>query len=469
MMTGIPPAIRSMSSGVFGRLRGYGTTRAASTPASVPTSIGITPASASFALGKTQQFTAVVRDQFGADMGLAVTWSSNSANVTINSSSGVATGAAYGSATITATYQSLTSTASATTQQPTALAIVTQPGGATTGSAFTTQPTIELRDGSGNPDAESGRTVTASIASGSGTLSGTTSVVTDASGRAVFTDLVISATAPPSDFTIAFACTGLTGVTSATLTVASASSAWLANKPTGWQVLASLDFATATIPTSEPGNLGVISGSDWMTNGVVGSPWAKLSDCWRVTKVAGVYGDANNGYGWGHFYLNMAGLPGTFHQEYYIACELMWEGASAAQDYEWHDSTTSPFAASNKWFEDDWPGTPYSQLLVQSEENGVPLNFENLGHDYHPGTTVGRPRISSNVKHVWEMRINRTTHQFRQWLDGTLYTDNTNANGADGPGSGWHEIYFRNFDGGGGMTRTRTSYIRYYRIIVYRP
>ena len=54
------------------------------------------------------------------------------------------------------------------------------------------QPVVVLRDGSGNPVADA--QVTASIASGGGTLEGTTTATTDASGTATFADLGISGT-----------------------------------------------------------------------------------------------------------------------------------------------------------------------------------------------------------------------------------------------------------------------------------
>lgn len=219
MITGIPPGLRSLTAGSIGRLRGFGGTRQVNPALPIATSISLSPASASFALGKTQQFSAIVRDQFGQNMGLAATWTSNSGNVTVGAGTGLATGAAYGNATLTATYQAISNTASATVQQPTKLAVVTQPSGGVSGSALTTQPIIELRDASSNQDAEVGRVVTVSLLAGVGTLTGVTSVATDTNGRAVFTNLTITATTPPSSFTLAFASSGLTGINANSVTV----------------------------------------------------------------------------------------------------------------------------------------------------------------------------------------------------------------------------------------------------------
>ena len=74
---------------------------------------------------------------------------------------------------------------------PTQLVMVTQPSGAVSGTAFTTQPAVELRDGSNAVVLQAGVTVTVAKASGSGTLGGTLTAVTDANGKATFTNLAI--------------------------------------------------------------------------------------------------------------------------------------------------------------------------------------------------------------------------------------------------------------------------------------
>ena len=108
--------------------------------------------------------------------------------------------------------------ASATTGAPSVLAIATQPSaGATTGVPLATQPVIQLRDASGNDVQQAGVSVTVAIASGSGRLTGTTSRTTDASGRAVFTDLAIADAT--GAHTLIFAASGYTSVVSTAITV----------------------------------------------------------------------------------------------------------------------------------------------------------------------------------------------------------------------------------------------------------
>ena len=103
----------------------------------------------------------------------------------------------------------------------TQLAIITQPGGAVSGVAFTQQPVVELRDASNQPVAQSGVVVLVILGSGSGTLSGPTppplTVTTDAAGRATFGGLTITGTGP---HTLRFAASNIQAVTSASFTVA---------------------------------------------------------------------------------------------------------------------------------------------------------------------------------------------------------------------------------------------------------
>ena len=109
------------------------------------------------------------------------------------------------------TSSSLTITAGAAS----AAAITTQPTGAASGSTFDTYPVIRIVDASGNTVTSSTVSVVASIASGTGTLSGTTTVAAS-SGIATFTNLLITTA---GDFTLRFTPTGLTAVTSSTLTI----------------------------------------------------------------------------------------------------------------------------------------------------------------------------------------------------------------------------------------------------------
>jgi hypothetical protein len=109
---------------------------------------------------------------------------------------------------------------------PTQLTITTQPGGASSGSAFTSQPVIQLRDGQGNAVAGAGIVVSAAIASGGpASLLGTGQATTNASGAAQFAGLGLSGTA--GAYTLTFSATGLASATSGTFTLAPGAAAQL--------------------------------------------------------------------------------------------------------------------------------------------------------------------------------------------------------------------------------------------------
>ena len=108
----------------------------------------------------------------------------------------------------------------------TKLAIVTAPSSSPKSRvAFTTQPAVQLQDADGNAIAQAGTNVTASITSGGGTLGGTSTAATDATGRASFTDLMITGTA--GDKVLTFSASGLTSAT-ATVTLSAGAATTMA-------------------------------------------------------------------------------------------------------------------------------------------------------------------------------------------------------------------------------------------------
>src|ERR1019366_10116568 len=125
---------------------------------------------------------------------------------TLNFSSGVLIGA---------TSSAVTVTASGTPQ----LTLTTQPSAApASGIVFAQQPQVQLRDAVGNAVTLGGVSVTVAIATGSGTLSGTTTVTTNASGVAIFTNLMI--TGAIGNQTLIFSAAGYTSVTSSIVALA---------------------------------------------------------------------------------------------------------------------------------------------------------------------------------------------------------------------------------------------------------
>jgi Domain of unknown function (DUF1929)/Bacterial Ig-like domain (group 1)/Kelch motif len=153
----------------------------------------------------------LVTDESGNPVeGVSVTWGTQGGTVTpattTTGSNGRASvqrtlGPDVGEQTATASASGLTGSpvtfTSVATEGPLTggLAITTNPPvSALTGEVFdpAAQPVVVLRDGGGNPVADA--QVTASVASGGGTLEGTTTATTDANGTAAFGDLGISGT-----------------------------------------------------------------------------------------------------------------------------------------------------------------------------------------------------------------------------------------------------------------------------------
>ena len=184
--------------------------------------------------------TVTLRDQFdnrisGRTVTVAVTGSGNTVNqpVATTNASGVATGSfsstvAQGK-TVTASFTgtgggAISPSSAAVTVNPAAaskVVMVTQPANWTSGTTSgSTQPSVRLQDPFNNNVLQSNVTITASVASGTGTLSGTTALLTNASGIATYTNLSVTGTTSGyGSHAFNFASGGLSTATSSTITV----------------------------------------------------------------------------------------------------------------------------------------------------------------------------------------------------------------------------------------------------------
>ena len=98
------------------------------------------------------------------------------------------------------------------------LSLATQPSpSAAVGQEFERQPVIQLLNESGNPIDRAGVVVTVQIATGGGTLDGTTSRPSDAAGAVAFTDLAIRGS--PGVRTLIFAADGFASATSGPIAI----------------------------------------------------------------------------------------------------------------------------------------------------------------------------------------------------------------------------------------------------------
>ena len=121
---------------------------------------------------------------------------------------------------------------------------------------FGIQPSIQLQDASGNPVAQPGVEVRASIASGDGTLGGQASVLTNGQGRADYTDLAI--VGGPGARTLRFASTSPAGeVLSATITLPSVAAISVLTTPPGSVVVGTLLAAPVSWTLTDAANLPV--------------------------------------------------------------------------------------------------------------------------------------------------------------------------------------------------------------------
>src|SRR5437773_2676233 len=133
---------------------------AAVTISSVPVaSVAVSPVAAGLTVGATTQLTATPEDSTGTALtGRAVTWATSNPAVATVSASGLVTGVAAGSATITGTSEGQSGTSAITVTNVPVASVTVSPTTASLTVGATTQLTATPKDASGT--ALSGRTVT---------------------------------------------------------------------------------------------------------------------------------------------------------------------------------------------------------------------------------------------------------------------------------------------------------------------
>jgi Bacterial Ig-like domain (group 2) len=219
-----------------------------------PASIVVSPSTAqSIASGNSVTLSAEVRNKGGAPLtSAAVTWSTSNSTVAAIDQSGKVTGSKVGTATITAAVSTLSSSPVSVTVTPgtaTQLALRTQPASAISTAPLTTQPVIEVRDAAGNLVTSSSLAITAALATGSATLSGTASANADA-GVAAFTDLTLTGSGAA---TLTFSGSGVASVTSTSISIAPGPSIALAASTATLAAVTGGPSATTTIAITNGG------------------------------------------------------------------------------------------------------------------------------------------------------------------------------------------------------------------------
>jgi formylglycine-generating enzyme required for sulfatase activity len=186
-----------------------------------PTSLSLTGSSSTLAVGSTMALvpTATRTGTNPGDVtycGVPFVYSTSNAGVaSVDAATGVVTGVAAGTATITLGSGALTATYPVTVSAPVVLQLATNPGNGINSEYLTTQPVVHVRDANGAL-VTTPRNITAT---GTGVPSGTLTVAA-VGGIATFTNLAIRGTGA---HTLTFSSAGLSSVVSPSITIANAS------------------------------------------------------------------------------------------------------------------------------------------------------------------------------------------------------------------------------------------------------
>ncbi|HVQ97711.1 MAG TPA: Ig-like domain-containing protein, partial [Mycobacterium sp.] len=218
--SGLATGIAAGASTITAALSGVSGTASLTVTGSAPTisSIAVTPGSPSIDAGSTQQFTATATYSNGTtgNVTTSVTWTSAKTSVATINASGLATGVAAGTTTISAAHNGVTGSASLTVTAATVTSIAVTPNPANFASNATQQFTATATYSNGTTG-----NVTSSV---TWTSSNTAAATIDSDGLA--SGVAAGAT------TITAAMNSVTGTSAATVSVATTSSV---NIPT-WHV-----------------------------------------------------------------------------------------------------------------------------------------------------------------------------------------------------------------------------------------
>ena len=152
-------------------------------------------------------------------------------------------------------------------------------------------PVVQVQDGSGNNILQSGIPVTVSIQSGPagyGALGGTTTVLTDAGGQAVFSNLILPCTT--GDYTLTFTSSNLDPATSGTATVTrqafypragseltlSATTSWSSASDGSGAAPAGFGSGQEFVLSNDAGATDFATGGNWTVNGQLTVPATSL-------------------------------------------------------------------------------------------------------------------------------------------------------------------------------------------------
>jgi hypothetical protein len=182
------------------------------------------------------------------------------------------------------TGSSTTSPTISTVQVARQIGITTQPGGAVSTNLLAPQPVVRILDAAGLPMAGTTNPITVAIASGTGVLSGTTTV-NAVNGVAAFTDLKITGFGP---YTLSFTSPGLTTATSASFNIAAlpATQLGINTQPAGAE--SGMPLTTQPIIEIRDATGAVVPGSTQAVTATIVSTTGTLLGTTTVNAVNGV-------------------------------------------------------------------------------------------------------------------------------------------------------------------------------------
>jgi hypothetical protein len=176
----------------------------------------VSPDSATTTVGHRVRLSPTVLNADGTpDESTSVSWTSMNPSVATVTQTGLVIAVSPGDAFITAAANGASTQALVMVSGAGQLAVTTQPSGAVSGAKLSPQPVVQILSSTNSLMSTSSAAVTAAIATGSGALSGTTTV-NAVNGVATFTNLTVSGGGP---FTLRFTSSGFTSATSASFTL----------------------------------------------------------------------------------------------------------------------------------------------------------------------------------------------------------------------------------------------------------
>jgi uncharacterized protein YjdB len=407
---------------------------AAISVANVPVaSVVVSPVTAAVFVGATVQFTATLRDAAGnVLLGRSITWASSAAAATV-SATGLVTGVAAGSVTITATSEGKTGSAAVTVNVVPVASVSLSPAATSVQVGQTVQLTATLLDANGLP--LSGRLITwasssaavAAVSGGfvTGITSGTVTITATSEGKSgTATVTVTPAPPPPPGGSWPNEPAGYTLVTDF-----------------GWDALNTAGWLNATASDITNGKVAIVT-----DNTAPLSPPYVLQIFYPIGFVGGTAPATE-------YFSMSAPLPPALYVGFWWKPSNPWQGHSSGVN---KILFVHPSDGSNIVLKMLGSAPPYHTQVTTEFPSGTTNWSENV--DATP--------VALGQWHRLELYINYSGGVVKWWMDGQLKGSYT---GLPYPGSGFLEPSFSPTWGGTGDVKTENDYYWIDHVHVSKP